>query len=163
MGCGWHGAVSDVVRPARLARHGHDGSGGIPFRGGADRGDLVARLLPDGCGLTFGRFVNGVDPRPRPLRDAGGLAVSQVKDPPRLPERVGVPELPGLSWIRVIVRCVTTVWVAARRVRALRRVVMCWVAVRGISPLVRVGTVTVQGSYRTEVPVPGAVGVGGAW
>jgi hypothetical protein len=96
---GWHGAVSDIFRPARLACHGHDRRGGIAFRGGADRGDLVARLLPDRCSRAFGRLVYGVDLRPRPLRYGGRLAVSQVKDPPRLPERVRVPESPGLLWV----------------------------------------------------------------
>jgi hypothetical protein len=96
---GWHGAVSDIFRPARLACHRLDRRGGIAFRGGADRGDLVARLLPDRCGRAFGRFVYGVDLRPRPLRYAGRLAISQVKDPPRLPERVRVPESPRLLWV----------------------------------------------------------------
>ena len=86
-------------RPARLARHRHDRCGGIPFRGGTDRGNLVARLLPDRCGLAFGRFMYSVDPRPRRLCYGGLLAVSQVKDPPRPPERVGVPESPGPGWV----------------------------------------------------------------
>lgn len=100
---GWHGAVSDIFRhPARLACHRLDRRGGISFCGGADRGDLVARLLPDRCSRAFGRFVYGVDLRPRPLRYAGRLAVSQVKDSPRLPERVRVPESPRLLWVSAL-------------------------------------------------------------
>jgi hypothetical protein len=100
--------------------------------------------------------VYGVDPRPRPLRHARLLAVSQVKDPPRLPERVRVPESPGLSWVSILwwitvtVRCVTTLPVAACRV-PIFRVAIRWVAVRGISlPLARVGTRHRPGSYRTR-------------
>ena len=100
---GWHGAVRDIFRrPAGLACHRLDRRGGIAFRGGADRGDLVTRLLPDRCSRAFGRLVYGVDLRPRPLRDAGRLAVSQVQDPPRLPQRVCVPESPRLLWVSAL-------------------------------------------------------------
>ena len=106
-------------------------------------GKLKMALARDRMRRAFGRFVYGVDLRPRPLRYAGRLAISQVKDPPRLPERVRVPESPRLLWvsgllcITVIVRCVTTVRVAVRRAPifgvALRRIAIRWVAVRGIS------------------------------
>ena len=169
MGWWWHGAVSDIFcRPPGLAWHGQDPRGGIPFRGGTDRGDLVARLLPDRRGLAFGRFVYGVDSRPGPLRYAGRLAVSQIKDSPRLPERIRVPESPGLSWvsglmwITLIVRRVTALRVAAHRIPVFG-IAIRWVAVRGTSPLARVGTVTVQGLAAQKCAVPGLAGVGGVY
>jgi hypothetical protein len=136
---GWHGAVRGIVRrPARLAGHRLDRRGGVAFGGGADRGDLVARLLPDLGSRAFSRFVDGVDLGPRPVPDAGRLAVSQVKDPPRLPQRVGVPEppgllrVPGLWWMTVVVRCVTSLRVTVRRVPIVK-VTLGRIAIRGVA------------------------------
>jgi hypothetical protein len=116
---------------AGSTRNGQDRRS-LPFGSGAYRGNLTARLLPHRCDLAFGGLVYRVDPRPHLLRNAGRLAVGQVENPPRPPERVRVPESSGLARIGRIVRRVTVLrvsvfWVAGRRV-ALR-----WVAVRGTS------------------------------